>query len=756
MTPFIASLLVKLTLILALGLIAARSFRSFGPALRHQVLLVTLGSCLVLPLALVLAPQWDVRVLQPVAATDTPAAIIGPDRLAPDIGQSTAPSQPASSVTDATAPSSGPWSLRAMMFLVWAVGFLAVLIWLTAGRIRLRRIAAGSWPLRGSDWDCPLAEEMLAAGVSRPVRLLSSSVVSTPLTWGWRAPVILFPEDALDWSDAHRRVVLRHELAHVARGDALSQLGTGFVCALYWFHPLVWVAERRLRAECERACDDRVVSLGTPAAEYAAHLLEVARSARSFGAPGFLSVAMARPSQLEGRLLAVLSGSRRRASPSRGARAAALLATLVIFATVSAFRPVPRPAPLAAPSMLATPSIMKAVVPSASAPRADRVVNTYAVPGDDNPRPAAIDSTFQRSAPAQSGGTLNIDLETGGSLNITGWDQQRVLVKASLRGRSWRDTDVNFQAGNGGARLESHYTGDSKSQSNSHVFDIQVPRSFNVRISSSGGSISISGVDGVFSGNTGGGRIEIRNARGEARIATGGGDIRVSDSRLAGSVSTGGGTIIIERVSGNLRGDSGSGPVTYINSEGGKEKSEGKGTGAGKGSGFGAAGIRMNSGGGAISVPEAPDGAHVTTGGGRIRIGPSGGEVYAQTGGGNIDIGPARGSVEAVTGGGDVTIELTGAGSHAVRVNSGKGEVTLVLPEGLDAMLDLETAYTDNLGHKTRIVSDWPLQITETDSWDRSMGTARRYVRARQPIGRGGEVIRVRTVNGNVVLRRGR
>lgn len=73
-----------------------------------------------------------------------------------------------------------------------------------------------------------------------------------------------------------------------------------------------------------------------------------------------------------------------------------------------------------------------------------------------------------------------------------------------------------------------------------------------------------------------------------------------------------------------------------------------------------------------------------------------------------------------------MTIELTGAGSHSVAVNSGKGEVTLVLPEGLDAMLDLETAYTDNLGHKTRIVSDWPLQTTETDTWDRSMGTARR------------------------------
>src|SRR5207237_1333891 len=165
------------------------------------------------------------------------------------------------------------------------------------------------------------------AGVTRDVRLLSSSVVSTPLTWGSTSPVILLPEDAVDWSEDHRRVVLRHELAHVARRDSLAQLVAGFVCALYWFHPLVWIAERRLRAECERACDDTVVSLGTPAAEYAAHLLEVARSARAFGAPGFLSVAMARPSQLEGRLLAVLNESRQRISLSRGARRVTVVAS---------------------------------------------------------------------------------------------------------------------------------------------------------------------------------------------------------------------------------------------------------------------------------------------------------------------------------------------------------------------------------------------------------------------------------------------
>jgi hypothetical protein len=171
--------------------------------------------------------------------------------------------------------------------------------------------------------------------------------------------------------------------------------------------------------------------------------------------------------------------------------------------------------------------------------------------------------------------------------------------------------------------------------------------------------------------------------------------------------------------------------------------------------GFASSGIAMSMAGGPISLAAAPDGARVTTGGGRIRIGASGGEVYAMTGGGDIDIGPATGSVEAHTGAGDVTIELKGAGAHSVNATSGRGQVVLVVPRDLDATLELETAYTNNLGHKTRIIIDVPLQTTETSDWDGREGTPRRYVRARQTVGRGGAVIRVRTVNGDVILKRG-
>ena len=108
--------------------------------------------------------------------------------------------------------------------------------------------------------------------------------------------------------------------------------------------------------------------------------------------------------------------------------------------------------------------------------------------------------------------------------------------------------------------------------------------------------------------------------------------------------------------------------------------------------------------------------------------------------------------MEISTGAGDVEINITESG-HPVRIGSGSGTVTLIVPRGMSADLDLETAYTRNHG-PTRIRGDWSLATTETTGWDTREGTARRYVRSEQSIGGGGPRIRVRTVNGDIIIKR--
>src|SRR4029434_9596084 len=145
------------------------------------------------------------------------------------------------------------------------------------------------------------------------IAFVESKAVTLPMVWGVWRPLIVMPHSASGWTDERRRVVVLHELAHVKRRDCLTQALAHVVCADYCVNPIVWLAARRLRAERERACDDFVLSAGEKGPDYAAHLLDIARAMRLRRAP-LVGLAMARPSQLEGRLLAILDPAIRRSS----------------------------------------------------------------------------------------------------------------------------------------------------------------------------------------------------------------------------------------------------------------------------------------------------------------------------------------------------------------------------------------------------------------------------------------------------------
>ena len=100
-----------------------------------------------------------------------------------------------------------------------------------------------------------------------------------------------------------RASVVAHEVAHLERGDVGNFLLANLVCAIYWFHPLIWWANYRMRLEADRACDDAVLRQGFGEADYAGELVEVAKS---FKAPR-LAPAAVESSQLEVRLRHILA-----------------------------------------------------------------------------------------------------------------------------------------------------------------------------------------------------------------------------------------------------------------------------------------------------------------------------------------------------------------------------------------------------------------------------------------------------------------
>ncbi|HYJ79653.1 MAG TPA: M56 family metallopeptidase, partial [Longimicrobiaceae bacterium] len=555
-----------------------------------------------------------------------------------------------------------------------------------------------------------------------------------PMTWGVRRPVVLLPDEAGEWPEERRRVVLLHELAHVARYDCLTQTLAAVACALYWFHPGAWYAARRLRVERELACDDRVLSAGTRAREYAGHLLEVARAFRPVGMAAPVSVSMARPSQLEGRLLAVLDGLRSRSTLSRSAALGAAAGALVLVLPLAAMRP--------------GEARVGAAAAVAGKPAPQDPVTTFLAP-------PAQDGAFEREFTARPGERITLDLQAHADVTVEAWDRATVLVRSQLYGP--RDLRVEAERRGGEVRVHTRLLRREGVRGELKM-TVRVPRRFDVDVFTQGGGVDVRGVTGTFTGTTQGGGLSFTDARGTVRMTTEGGGASITDSELRGVLRTEGGGTVLSGNRGDLDIRSEGGPTIHTSREGTNTitTTSTHDYTYDEGSGVGCAPpcTSVSRAGGQVVLPSAPGGASVSTGGGQIRIGPAGGNVRANTGGGAITLESVDGSVRATTGSGAVNARLVGDGGD-VEITTGSGTVTLTLPAGFSGDLEVESAYTERHG-PTQVISDFPLSVTHTESWDGGRGTPRRYVRGRGRLGSGRHTVRIATVNGNVhILRAG-
>src|SRR6266849_2154260 len=348
MLAILTDAFVKATVLLVLAAVVTIFLRRSPASLRHLVWTLACGGVLALPLASALLPNWKLalwpRLDVPVASNAEQlaprAAEPEPKPAARVVPTVHAPTPPPSSTIDAEPVR---WHLppdwTALVFPVWLSGVGAVLILLAVGIARIMWLDRVTPPVDDEAWLILVDELSLELGLRRHVRLLQAKGPAMPMTWGIRRPAILLPAEANDWTAERRRDVLLHELAHVKRHDFLIQLIARIACAVYWFHPLVWLAATRLREERERACDDHVLRAGATPSTYATHLLEIARDLRAARATALASVAMARPAQLATRLLDVLDTRRRRDTLSARAALPAWLAAIAVVVPLAAAAP---------------------------------------------------------------------------------------------------------------------------------------------------------------------------------------------------------------------------------------------------------------------------------------------------------------------------------------------------------------------------------------------------------------------------------
>ena len=267
------SLIAKVTLVLLASLAAVRVAARASASLRSLIL--TAAFCVLLALPVVSLALSSMAV--PVPVMPAPMAV----REAAPHAQLAIPI--------------GFW-LRA----VWLAGSLVLFFRIVGAmrRARSMRATAVLWTGR----DALVADLARDAGVSRSIETLLRDDARAPLTMGMVRPAIVLPADAQTWAESDLRRALAHEIEHIRRNDWIVHMLARVVCAIYWFHPLVWMVWRRLRLESERACDDGVLRRSDGTA-YAEQLLLLARRLNTSSAVGLF---MASRTDLATRIAAVI------------------------------------------------------------------------------------------------------------------------------------------------------------------------------------------------------------------------------------------------------------------------------------------------------------------------------------------------------------------------------------------------------------------------------------------------------------------
>lgn len=301
LTNSLFSLFCQSTAFLLAAWLLTLALRRSSAAARHFVWLTAFAALLLLPAALLLPP------LLPDAATRAVQPVLAATRT----------------VVQVTAgPATRPFPVAALLAAGWAAGAVLLLLRALWFQWRAARLAAASQHWRRHE--------------GYPVRLCPS--LSIPVVCGLRQSVILVPEAALSWPAGRLDVVLRHESSHAARRDPLAQFAASLACALYWPMPWVWAAARRMSVEAEFACDDHVLEAGARPSDYATHLLDTVRALDLNNPIPKGGIPMARFSDLEHRLRAMLTTDTNRLPAGRRFMAAVALAAFALLVPLTALR----------------------------------------------------------------------------------------------------------------------------------------------------------------------------------------------------------------------------------------------------------------------------------------------------------------------------------------------------------------------------------------------------------------------------------
>jgi len=249
------------------------------------------------------------------------------------------------------------------------------------------------------------------------------------------------------------------------------------------------------------------------------------------------------------------------------------------------------------------------------------------------------------------------------------------------------------------------------------------------RLETSGGHITVQDVHGDLRAITAGGHIFAGNVQGDVVLRTGGGHIRAGTIQGTAQLDTGGGNISVQRAGAHVSASTGGGQIEF---------------------GEVARSIRAHTGGGGIRVSRVAGPTQLETGGGSIFLTRVGGSVRASTGAGTITAWfvPEEPAEAAALPKARKPMKLLGAS----QLESGQGDIVVYLPRELAVTIDATIEMAAD--HRIEADPSLPVKVTFPDSGtggSRGFGT----VRGECELNGGGEVLRLKTVAGNIRLKLG-
>lgn len=221
-----------------------------------------------------------------------------------------------------------------LLTVMWLAGFAFVLTrW-------LRKRAEFSHLLRSSRVEALDRESAALRRVTSWLRarsdieLIVAPEIGEPGVWRIFRPAIVLPENlSSQLSDPELESVLMHEVIHIQRRDNLVASLQMILCSIFWFHPLIWVIDRKMLSDREQACDQEVCRLGGQPAIYAASLLKVLRFCIGFRMPG---VSGAVGSNLKRRIEEIMDNEvEKRSAPRQRAFVVTVALAVMVFSVAA-------------------------------------------------------------------------------------------------------------------------------------------------------------------------------------------------------------------------------------------------------------------------------------------------------------------------------------------------------------------------------------------------------------------------------------